>query len=78
MYQRGGHAQACVCYTTSPVHNLELFAKDAKTLENMGAHSICIKDMAGLLKPYDAYELVKAIKETVNILFNYIRITPVV
>nr|HPL94248.1 pyruvate carboxylase subunit B [Paludibacteraceae bacterium] len=65
--KEGGHAQACVCYTTSPVHNLELFAKDAKTLENMGAHSICIKDMAGLLKPYDAYELVKAIKETVNI-----------
>ena len=65
--KEGGHAQACVCYTTSPVHNLELFTKDAKTLENMGAHSICIKDMAGLLKPYDAYELVKAIKETVKI-----------
>ncbi|MBP6230569.1 MAG: oxaloacetate decarboxylase subunit alpha [Paludibacteraceae bacterium] len=65
--KEGGHAQACVCYTTSPVHNLELFAKDAKILESMGAHSICIKDMAGLLKPYDAYELVKAIKETVKI-----------
>jgi oxaloacetate decarboxylase alpha subunit len=65
--KEGGHAQACVCFTTSPVHSLELFRQDAKTLENMGAHSICIKDMAGLLKPYEAYDLVKAIKETVNI-----------
>ena len=65
--KEGGHAQACMSYTTSPVHSLELFRQDAKTLENMGAHSICIKDMAGLLKPYDAYELVKAIKSTVKI-----------
>jgi len=65
--KEGGHAQACICYTTSPVHNLELFRQSAKTLENMGAHSICIKDMAGLLKPYDAFELVKAIKTTVDI-----------
>jgi len=65
--KEGGHAQGCISYTTSPVHSLDLFAKDAKTLENMGAHSICIKDMAGLLKPYDAYELIKAIKETINI-----------
>ena len=65
--KEGGHAQACICYTTSPVHSLELFRQDAKTLENMGAHSICIKDMAGLLKPYDAYDLVKAIKSTVKI-----------
>ncbi len=65
--KEGGHAQTCISYTTSPVHNLELFAKDAKQLEDMGAHSICIKDMAGLLKPYHAYELITAIKETVNI-----------
>jgi len=65
--KEGGHAQACICFTTSPVHSLELFRQDAKTLENMGAHSICIKDMAGLLKPYDAYDLVKAIKSTVKI-----------
>jgi oxaloacetate decarboxylase alpha subunit len=44
-----------------------MFAGDAKRLEDMGAHSICIKDMAGLLKPYDAYELIKAIKENVSI-----------
>src|SRR5690606_7706785 len=65
--KEGGHAQAAICYTTSPFHSLEQFAKDAKILEDMGAHSICIKDMAGLLKPFDAYNLVKAIKETVKI-----------
>ncbi|MFO8001604.1 MAG: oxaloacetate decarboxylase subunit alpha [Marinilabilia sp.] len=65
--KEGGHAQGCISYTTSPVHSLEMFAKDAKTLEDMGANSICIKDMAGLLKPFDAYELIKAIKETINI-----------
>lgn len=63
----GGHAQGTVCYTVSPVHNLELFIKDAKRLVEMGADSICIKDMAGLLTPYAAYEIVKAIKENVAI-----------
>lgn len=57
-----GHLQAALSYTTSPVHNNEFFADLACQLANMGADSICIKDMAGLLKPYDAYELVKAIK----------------
>ena len=57
--KEGGHAQAAVCYTISPVHNLDLFVKDAKTLVNMGADSICIKDMAGFMVPYAAYELVK-------------------
>ena len=61
--KEGGHVQAAICYTTSPVHTNESFAKFAKQLEEMGADSICIKDMAGLLKPYDAYELVKMIKE---------------
>ena len=65
--KEGGHAQGCVCYTISPVHNLELFVKDAKQLESMGADSICIKDMAGLLIPYQAFELVKALKESVKI-----------
>ncbi|ACL76087.1 oxaloacetate decarboxylase subunit alpha [Ruminiclostridium cellulolyticum] len=65
--KEGGHAQGCICYTISPVHNLELFVKDAKQLESMGADSICIKDMAGLLVPYQAYELVKALKESVKI-----------
>ncbi len=62
-----GHVQACVCYTTGPVFSNEYFAKYAKQLEDMGADSICIKDMSGLLKPYDAYDLVTAIKSIVNI-----------
>ena len=65
--KEGGHVQAALSYTTSPVHNNEYFAKFAKTLEEMGANSICIKDMAGLLKPYDAYELVRAIKENCSL-----------
>ena len=65
--KEGGHVQAAICYTTSPVHTNESFAKFAKQLEEMGADSICIKDMAGLLKPYDAYELVKMIKEQTSV-----------
>ena len=65
--KEGGHAQGCIAYTTSPFHSSEQFAKDAKRLEEMGANSVCIKDMAGLLLPYQAYELVKALKETLSI-----------
>lgn len=65
--KEGGHAQATVCYTLSPVHSLELFVRDAKQLESMGADSLCIKDMAGLLKPYATYDLVKAFKENLSI-----------
>jgi oxaloacetate decarboxylase (Na+ extruding) subunit alpha len=65
--KEGGHAQATVCYTTSPVHTLDLFVQDAKRLESMGADSLCIKDMAGLLLPYAAYDLVKAIRENIKI-----------
>ena len=61
------HVQGCISYTLSPVHNNEYFAKYAKTLEEMGAHSICIKDMAGLLPPYSTDELVKSLKDTVSI-----------
>ena len=61
------HAQGCICYTTSPVHNTEIYVKDAKLLKEMGADSICIKDMAGLLLPYDAYNLVKALKEELDL-----------
>ncbi len=57
-----GHVQAAISYTTGPVFSNEYFAKYAKQLEEMGADSICIKDMSGLLKPYDAYDLVTAIK----------------
>jgi len=63
----GGHAQGTVCYTISPVHTIEMFASQAKQLEEMGCDSICIKDMAGLLHPYDAFELVKAIKAVVKV-----------
>lgn len=62
-----GHVQATLCYTTSPVHNVESFTKLAKELEGMGADSICIKDMAALLTPYTAYDLVKAIKSEVKV-----------
>ena len=62
-----GHVQGTVCYTISPVHNIESFVKMAKDLENMGADSICIKDMAGLLKPYVAYDLITAMKKSVKI-----------
>ncbi len=66
----GAHLQAVICYTTSPVHNVESFVKFAKELEETGANSICIKDMAGLITPYVAYDLVKALKETVKIPIN--------
>ena len=63
----GAHLQACISYTLSPVHNIEYFVNYAKQLEDTGADSICIKDMAGLLTPYTTYDLVKALKETVKI-----------
>ena len=65
--KEGAHVQPASAYTLSPVHNNEYFAQYAKTLEEMGANSICIKDMAGLLKPYTCYDLVKKLKETVSI-----------
>jgi len=63
----GGHAEAAISYTVSPVHNNDYFVDLAVKLENMGADTICIKDMANLLLPYDAYELVKALKAKVNV-----------
>ncbi len=62
-----GHVQAAISYTTSPFHTNEGFARYAKQLEEMGANSICIKDMSGLLKPYEAYQLVKTIKNSVSV-----------
>ena len=58
----GGVCEATICYTISPVHTNEYFVRLAKTLEDMGADNICIKDMANLLLPYTAYDLVKGIK----------------
>ncbi|MBT1064964.1 sodium-extruding oxaloacetate decarboxylase subunit alpha [Bowmanella sp. Y26] len=63
----GAHAQGTISYTVSPVHNLELWLTMARELEDMGVHSICIKDMAGLLKPYECEELVTRLKETVAV-----------
>lgn len=65
--KEGAHAQAALSYTTSPIHNIQHYIDTAKALESMGASSICIKDMAGLLKPYVAYELVTELKKAVNI-----------
>lgn len=63
----GGICEAAISYTVSPVHNIEYFVKLAKLLEKMGADTICIKDMANLLLPYDAYKLVSELKRSVNI-----------
>ena len=63
----GAHAQGTISYTVSPVHNLSLWLDMAKRLEDMGVHSICIKDMAGLLKPYDCKELITELKKTVDV-----------
>ena len=63
----GGHCEAAISYTESPVHNLDYFVKLSETLEKMGADSICIKDMANLLLPYDAYELVKKLKQNISV-----------
>jgi len=63
----GKHAQGTISYTLSPVHNIDLWVNLAKQIESMGADSIAIKDMAGLLKPYVAFELVSRLKKEVNI-----------
>jgi oxaloacetate decarboxylase alpha subunit len=63
----GAHAQGTISYTLSPVHNLTLWLDMAKRLEDMGVHSICIKDMAGLLKPYDCEALITGLKKSVNV-----------
>ena len=65
--KENAHLQAAISYTTSPVHNNEYFVNYAKQLEDAGADSICIKDMAGLLTPYNTYELVKEIKSAVKV-----------
>ena len=63
----GKHAQGTIAYTTSPVHNLDTWLDLAKKIEDSGADSLAIKDMAGLLRPFDAYDLVKSLKETLSI-----------
>ena len=65
--EKGAHVQVAVSFTTSPVHDIEHFVKYAKQLEEAGADSICIKDMAGLLLPQSTYDLVRALKENVSL-----------
>ncbi|MBQ3534477.1 MAG: oxaloacetate decarboxylase subunit alpha [Clostridia bacterium] len=63
----GGQVEATLSYTISPIHNEAYFVKLAKELEQMGADTICVKDMANLLLPMDAYSLIKALKESVSV-----------
>ncbi len=65
--REGGHVQATICYTISPVHTIEGFVELGKELAGMGADSICIKDMAGLISPYAAYELTRQLKAAVSL-----------
>ncbi|KYN86357.1 oxaloacetate decarboxylase [Vibrio cidicii] len=63
----GAHAQGTLSYTTSPVHNADTWVDLAKRLEDLGCHSLCIKDMSGLLKPYEAQELITRIKASCDL-----------
>jgi len=69
----GKHFQGAICYSLTeprmggPVYNIEYYIKKAKQLEDMGADTVCIKDMAGLISPFDAYMLIKALKETIKV-----------
>ena len=65
--ENGKHAQGTISYTVSPVHDLKLWVELSKQIEDMGADSLCIKDMAGLLKPYVAFELVSQLKQNLEI-----------
>lgn len=65
--KQGAHAQGTMSYTVSPVHSLQTWLDMANKLQDMGVHSICIKDMAGLLKPYECEELVTKLKETIEV-----------
>ncbi len=65
--REGAHVQAAISYTISPVHSVELYVEQALELQALGADSLCIKDMAGLINPYTAYELVKRLKEALDI-----------
>ena len=63
----GAHASGTICFTRSPIHNLETYVKLARELEAMGVQSICIKDMAGIMGPQEAYDLVLAVKQNVKL-----------
>lgn len=63
----GAHASGCICYTISPIHNLESYVKLAKEIEALGVQSICVKDMAGIMSPKEAYDLVTALKKEIKV-----------
>ena len=65
--KNGAIASGTICYTLSPIHNLETYVKLAKQIESLGVGSICVKDMAGIMSPKEGYDLVKALKETVKV-----------
>lgn len=65
--KEGAHAQATVVYTVSPVHDYDFYMKMAKELQELGSDSICLKDMAGILSPYNAYEIIKGWKGILDI-----------
>lgn len=63
----GAHVSGTLCYTTSPIHNLEMFVELGRQLEKMGCQSVCIKDMAGIMSPQAAFELVSALKKNLSV-----------
>ena len=63
----GAHVSGALCYTTSPIHTLDMFVDLGKQLEKMGCHSVCIKDMAGIMTPKAAYDLVSALKQNISL-----------
>lgn len=65
--KNGAIASGTICFTISPIHNLEAYVKLAKDMENMGVQTVCIKDMAGIMGPQEAYDLVKALKENIKL-----------
>lgn len=65
--EAGGHAQGAICYTLSPIHNLEMYVGLAKEIEQMGCQSLCIKDMAGIMSPKECFDLVSAIKKEIHL-----------
>ena len=65
--KNGAIASGTICFTLSPIHDLDLYVKLAKDMENMGVDTICVKDMAGIMGPGEAYDLIKALKENVKI-----------
>ena len=63
----GGHAQGTICYTLSPIHNLEMYVGLGKRIEEMGCQSLCIKDMAGIMSPKECFDLVTALKKEIKL-----------